>query len=252
MTAAITTTAPRPTLEELVVRLIDAIFGDGALEVRAMLGMRWRPGRLVTRWAGWSRPAASSSGDGAASARASVPSTRRLSPASPSTPIRSGSIASVEAQRYLTSRSISPPAARRLGLRERLQALGFGDERLEASGLLSGRGERFRGMVVIPELVAACPRIECGDARRTADQSGSRQLPTTPQNKEHEMNNGIHHNGNSLPPARTGGTGTGRDPTQSSRTSPCHSTGQASSTSPQPPPRKRCTGTPWRRSSARR
>ena len=64
MTAAITTTAPRPTLEELVVRLIDAIFGDGALEVRAMLGMRWRPGRLVTRWAGWSRPAASSSGDG--------------------------------------------------------------------------------------------------------------------------------------------------------------------------------------------
>ena len=50
MTAAITTTAPRPTLEELVVRLIDAIFGDGALEVRAMLGMRWRPGKRVTRW----------------------------------------------------------------------------------------------------------------------------------------------------------------------------------------------------------
>ena len=30
---------------------------------------------------------------------------------------------------------------------------GFGDERLEASGLFSGRGERFRGMAVIPELV---------------------------------------------------------------------------------------------------
>ena len=50
MTAATKTTAPWPTLEELVVRLIDAIFGDGALEVRAMLGMRWRPGKRVTRW----------------------------------------------------------------------------------------------------------------------------------------------------------------------------------------------------------
>ena len=50
------------------------------------------------------------------------------------------------------------------------------------------------------------------------------------------MNNGIHDNGNgnSLPPARTGGNGNGSRPYSSSRTSPCHSTGQASSTSPQP------------------
>ena len=69
---------------------------------------------------------------------------------------------SAEARRYLVSRGIGLAAAQRLGLgyspghglRERLQALGFSDERLEVSGLFAGHGERFRGMVVIPELVA--------------------------------------------------------------------------------------------------
>ncbi len=77
---------------------------------------------------------------------------------------------SPEAQRYLASRGIGLASARRLGLgyspgqglRERLQALGFSDERLDVSGLFTGRGERFQGMAVIPELVAARPRIECG------------------------------------------------------------------------------------------
>ncbi len=77
---------------------------------------------------------------------------------------------SPEAQRYLVCRGISLAAARRLGLgyspglglRERLQALGFGDERLVASGLFTGRGERFQAMVVIPELLAGCPCLEQG------------------------------------------------------------------------------------------
>ena len=69
---------------------------------------------------------------------------------------------SPKARRYLASRGISLAAAQRLGLgyssghglRERLQAQRFGDERLEVSGLFTGLGERFKGMAVIPELVA--------------------------------------------------------------------------------------------------
>ena len=69
---------------------------------------------------------------------------------------------SAEARRYLASRGIGLAAAQRLGLgyspgrglRERLQAQRFGDERLEGSGLFRGRGERFKGMVVVPELIA--------------------------------------------------------------------------------------------------
>ena len=69
---------------------------------------------------------------------------------------------SSEARRYLASRGIDRTAARRLGLgyapgaglRQRLWALGFGEARLDASGLFSERGERFQGMVVVPELAA--------------------------------------------------------------------------------------------------
>ncbi len=69
---------------------------------------------------------------------------------------------SAEPLRYLPSRGVDLAAARRLGLgyapgaglREHLQSLGFGEERLVSSGLFTERGERFRGMVVVPELIA--------------------------------------------------------------------------------------------------
>ena len=69
---------------------------------------------------------------------------------------------SAEPLRYLASRGVDLTAARRLGLgyapgaglRDHLQSLGFGEERLVSSDLFTERGERFRGMVVVPELVA--------------------------------------------------------------------------------------------------
>ena len=67
---------------------------------------------------------------------------------------------SSEAREYLGSRGISFDTACRLGLgyaagdglRQYLQAAGFGGERVRASGLLIERGERFAGMVVVPDL----------------------------------------------------------------------------------------------------
>ena len=69
---------------------------------------------------------------------------------------------SPEAQRYLASRGIDQLASERLGLgfapgrglRYRLQELGFDEQRLDSSGLFTERGERFRGMIVVPELIA--------------------------------------------------------------------------------------------------
>ncbi len=69
---------------------------------------------------------------------------------------------SPEAQRYLASRGIDQLAAEQLGLgfapgrglRSRLQELGFDEQRLDSSGLFTERGERFRGMIVVPELIA--------------------------------------------------------------------------------------------------
>ncbi|MCY3923226.1 MAG: CHC2 zinc finger domain-containing protein [Chloroflexi bacterium] len=66
-----------------------------------------------------------------------------------------------EAQAYLASRGINAAAARNLGLgyasgrglREWLVQAGFDDRRILASGLASDGLERFRGMVVVPELV---------------------------------------------------------------------------------------------------
>ena len=65
-----------------------------------------------------------------------------------------------EARAYLASRGIGMEAAARLGLgyapgqglRRFLTSKGFGKERLKTSGLFTGRGERFAGMVVIPEV----------------------------------------------------------------------------------------------------
>ena len=66
-----------------------------------------------------------------------------------------------EALDYLVSRGIDLDAAQRLGLgfstgnglREHLRSLGFGDDRLQSSGLFSERGERFGGMIVVPEVI---------------------------------------------------------------------------------------------------
>ena len=63
---------------------------------------------------------------------------------------------------YLASRGIELASARRLGLgfstghglREHLRSLGFDDGRLQSSGLFSDRGERFAGMIVVPEVIA--------------------------------------------------------------------------------------------------
>ena len=69
---------------------------------------------------------------------------------------------SPDALDYLASRGIDFAAARRLGLghstghglREYLQMLGFDDTRFQSSGLFTGRGERFTGMIVVPEVIA--------------------------------------------------------------------------------------------------
>ena len=69
---------------------------------------------------------------------------------------------SSEAREYLASRGISFDTACRLGLgyapgdglRRYLEAAGFGGERIRASGLFTERGERFAGMVVVPDLAS--------------------------------------------------------------------------------------------------
>ncbi len=66
-----------------------------------------------------------------------------------------------EALDYLASRGIDLDAAQRLGLgfatgnglREHLRSLGFDDARIHSSGLFTERGERFGGMIVVPEVV---------------------------------------------------------------------------------------------------
>ena len=73
---------------------------------------------------------------------------------------------SAEARGYLASRGIGFDTACRLGLgfapgdglRQYLEAYGFGGDRLQASGLFTERGvERFTGMVVVPDLT--CGRV---------------------------------------------------------------------------------------------
>ena len=77
---------------------------------------------------------------------------------------------SPEAVGYLASRGIDLASARRLGLgfstghvlREHLDLLGFDDARLQSSGLFAERGERFAGMIVVPEIVAGRARWLAG------------------------------------------------------------------------------------------
>ena len=69
---------------------------------------------------------------------------------------------SPRAQAYLRSRGIRPETATRLGLgyapggglRAHLAAAGFTPQRLKTSGLFTEHGERFAGMVVVPDLMA--------------------------------------------------------------------------------------------------
>ena len=70
---------------------------------------------------------------------------------------------SPRAQAYLASRGIGFDAAARLGLgyapgrglREYLRSARYGGDRIRASGLLTERGERFAGMVVVPDPVSS-------------------------------------------------------------------------------------------------
>ena len=79
---------------------------------------------------------------------------------------------SAEAREYLASRGISFDTACRLGLgyapgdglRRYLEAAGFGGERIRASGLFTEWGERFAGMVVVPDLASGRVRWLVGRA----------------------------------------------------------------------------------------
>ena len=80
---------------------------------------------------------------------------------------------SPQAQAYLRSRGISSTTAARLGLgyapgsglRAYLAAAGFSPQRLRQSGLFVEHGERFTGMVVVPDLIAGgCVRWLAGRA----------------------------------------------------------------------------------------
>ena len=77
-----------------------------------------------------------------------------------------------EARAYLASRGVGPGTARRLGLgyapgaglRAALASAGFPRERFTTSGLFTGRGERFAGMVVVPEIAGGRVRWLAGRA----------------------------------------------------------------------------------------
>ena len=67
------------------------------------------------------------------------------------------------AKEYLAARGITPGTAVRLGLgystgyglRSALESFGFPDQGIRDCGLFTGKGERFAGMVVAPELVGS-------------------------------------------------------------------------------------------------
>ncbi|MCY3505372.1 MAG: CHC2 zinc finger domain-containing protein [Chloroflexi bacterium] len=77
-----------------------------------------------------------------------------------------------EARAYLASRGIPAGAAVRLGLgyasgrglRRSLEGRGFSRERLQNSGLFTGAGARFAGMVVVPEIAGGRVRWLAGRA----------------------------------------------------------------------------------------
>ncbi len=90
-----------------------------------------------------------------------------------------------EARAYLASRGIGFEAAVRLGLgyasgrglKRFLEASGFGRERLAHSGLFTGAGERFTGMVVVPEISGRRVRWLAGRAINRAASPRFQSLP---------------------------------------------------------------------------
>ena len=90
-----------------------------------------------------------------------------------------------EARAYLTSRGVPTGKALRLGLgyasgqglRPFLASQGFGRERLANSGLFTGSGERFAGMVVVPEITGGRVRWLAGRAIDRASSPRFQALP---------------------------------------------------------------------------
>ena len=90
-----------------------------------------------------------------------------------------------EARAYLASRGVGMDTAARLGLgyapgaglRAALASAGFPAERFTTSGLFTGRGERFAGMVVVPEIAGGHVRWLAGRAIRPGRSPRFQALP---------------------------------------------------------------------------
>ncbi len=95
---------------------------------------------------------------------------------------------SMEAKEYLASRGVGDGAAARLGLgyapgtglRAHLEAAGFGAERLARSGLFIAGGERFAGMIVVPDAAGGLARWMAG---RAIDPGASHRFQALPGTK---------------------------------------------------------------------
>lgn len=93
-----------------------------------------------------------------------------------------------EAQRYLAGRGIGAGAAARLGLgyapgvglKAHMKASGFGKGRLACSGLLTAGGERFAGMIVVPDAAGGAVRWTAG---RAIDPGASPRFQALPGSK---------------------------------------------------------------------
>ena len=93
-----------------------------------------------------------------------------------------------EARGYLAARGIGAGAAARLGLgyapgsglRTHLQSAGFGAERLSRSGLFTAGGERFAGMIVVPDAAGGLARWMAG---RAIDPGASHRFQALPGTK---------------------------------------------------------------------
>ncbi len=93
-----------------------------------------------------------------------------------------------EARAYLASRGVGPGTARRLGLgyapgaglRAALASAGFPGERFTTGALFTGRGERFAGMVVVPEIAGGRVRWLAG---RAIDPGRSPRFQSLPRSK---------------------------------------------------------------------
>ena len=92
---------------------------------------------------------------------------------------------SPQAQRYLAARGVGAGAAARLGLgyapgsglRRHLEAADFGAERLSRSGLFTPAGERFAGMIVVPDAAGGIARWMAG---RAIDPGASHRFQALP------------------------------------------------------------------------